>query len=44
MWNTSDVSVEYAAQVTIDAAREMADKGLKWAGKEEFASAPTVVE
>ncbi len=32
MWNTSDVSIEYAAQVTIDAAREMADKGLKWAG------------
>ncbi len=34
MWNTSDVSIEYAAQVTIDAAREMADKGLKWSGKE----------
>jgi len=33
MWNTSDVSIEYAAQVTIDAANEMADKGLKWAGK-----------
>ncbi len=39
MWNTSDVSVEYAAQVTIDAAREMADKGLKWAGKEESSPA-----
>lgn len=34
MWNTSDVSIEYAAQVTLDAAREMADKGLKWAGTE----------
>jgi cytidylate kinase len=34
MWNTSDVSIEYAAQVTIDAAREMADIGLKWAGQE----------
>ena len=34
MWNTSDVSIEYAAQVTIDASREMADKGLKWAGSE----------
>ena len=33
MWNTSDVSVEYAAQVLIDAAREMDDLGLKWAGK-----------
>ena len=29
MWNTSDVSIEYAAQVTIDAAKEMADIGLK---------------
>ena len=35
MWNTSDVSIEYASQVTIDAAREMADKGLKWAGTED---------
>ncbi len=34
MWNTSDVSIEYAAQVIVDAAREMADKGLKWAGSE----------
>jgi cytidylate kinase len=32
MWNTSDVSIAYAAQVTIDAAREMAEKGLKWSG------------
>jgi hypothetical protein len=31
MWNTSDVSVEYAAQVTIDAAEVMANKGLKFA-------------
>lgn len=44
MWNTSDVSVEYAAQVTIDAAREMADKGLKWAGKDDFAGAQSAVE
>lgn len=44
MWNTSDVSVEYAAQVTIDAAREMADKGLKWAGLSESGAAPIVVE
>ena len=29
--NTSDVSVEYAAQVIIDAARIMADRGLKFA-------------
>ena len=31
MWNTSDVSIDYAAEVTIDAARVMAEKGLKWA-------------
>ena len=31
MWNTSDVSVEYAAQITIDAANGMLQKGLKWA-------------
>ena len=31
MWNTSDVSVEYAAQITIDAANVMLKKGLKWA-------------
>ncbi len=31
MWNTSDVSIEYAAQVTVDAARMMSDKGLRWA-------------
>ena len=31
MWNTSDVSIEYAAQVTIDAAKVMTEKGLKWA-------------
>ena len=30
MWNTSDVSLEYAAQVTVDAAKVMSDKGLKW--------------
>ncbi len=38
MWNTSDVSTEYAAQVIVDAAREMADKGLKWAGNPEPAA------
>ena len=31
MWNTSDVSIEYAAQVTVDAAKVMTEKGLKWA-------------
>jgi CMP/dCMP kinase len=31
MWNTSDVSLEYATQVTIDAAKVMSEKGLKWA-------------
>ena len=31
MWNTSDVSIEYAAQVTVDAAKVMSEKGLKWA-------------
>ena len=40
MWNTSDVSIEYAAQVTIDAAREMVDKGLKWAGGTSKPQAP----
>ena len=29
--NTSDVSIEYAAQVIIDAARTLADRGLKFA-------------
>ena len=33
MWNTSDVSLEYAAQVTIDAAKVMSEKGLKWASQ-----------
>lgn len=33
MWNTSAVSIAYAAQVTIDAANEMAEKGLKWSGE-----------
>jgi len=31
MWNISDVSIEYAAQVTIDAAEVMAQRGLKFA-------------
>ena len=31
MWNTSDVSTDYAAQITIDAAQTMAEKGLRWA-------------
>ena len=29
IWNTSDVSIDYAVQVTVDAARVMANKGLK---------------
>ena len=33
MWNTSDVSLEYAAQITIDAAKVMSKKGLKWASQ-----------
>lgn len=44
MWNTSDVSIEYAAQVTVDAAREMADKGLKWAGTEGSPTLASVAE
>jgi cytidylate kinase len=31
MWNTSDVSLEYASQITTDAAKVMSEKGLKWA-------------
>jgi cytidylate kinase len=31
MWNTSDVSLEYATDVTVDAAKVMSEKGLKWA-------------
>ncbi len=31
MWNTSDVSTEYAAQVTVDASKVMSKKGRKWA-------------
>lgn len=31
MWNTSDVSLEYATQVTVDAAQVMSEKGLRWA-------------
>jgi cytidylate kinase len=31
MWNMSDVSVEYAAQVTVDAAKVMSDMGLRFA-------------
>ena len=27
MWNTSDVGIEYAVQVTVDAAREMEERG-----------------
>ncbi len=30
MWNTSDVSPEYAAQATVAAARVMAERGLKY--------------
>ncbi len=31
MWNASDVSIEYAAQVTIDAAKVMRERGLRFA-------------
>ncbi|MDA1280098.1 MAG: cytidylate kinase-like family protein [Chloroflexi bacterium] len=41
MWNTSDVSLEYAAQVTVDAAKVMSEKGLKWAELQFAQSTPT---
>ena len=41
MWNTSDVSVEYAAQVTVDAAKVMTEKGLRWAESTFAQSDPT---
>jgi cytidylate kinase len=41
MWNTSDVSLEYATQVTIDAAKVMSEKGLKWAESTFAQSDPT---
>jgi cytidylate kinase len=41
MWNTSDVSIEYATQVTIDAAQVMSEKGLKWAESTFAQSDPT---
>jgi cytidylate kinase len=41
MWNTSDVSLEYAAQVTVDAAKVMSEKGLKWAESTFAQSDPT---
>ncbi len=41
MWNTSDVSLDYAAQVTIDAAKVMSEKGLKWAESTFAQSDPT---
>lgn len=41
MWNTSDVSLEYAAQVTVDAAKVMSEKGLKWADASSLAGEPT---
>ena len=43
MWNTSDVSLEYATQVTIDAAQVMSEKGLKWA-ESTFAQTETTSE
>lgn len=43
MWNTSDVSLEYASQVTIDAAKVMNEKGLKWADS-TFAQSETTSE
>jgi cytidylate kinase len=41
MWNTSDVSLEYATQVTIDAASVMSEKSLKWADSVFAQSEPT---
>ncbi len=41
MWNTSDVSLEYAAQVTIDASKVMTKKGLRWAKSVFAQSDPT---
>ena len=41
MWNTSDVSLEYAAQVTVDAAKVMTEKGLRWAESTFAQSDPT---
>jgi len=41
MWNTSDVSLEYAAQVIVDAAKVMSEKGLKWADSTFAQSEPT---
>jgi cytidylate kinase len=41
MWNTSDVSLEYAEQVTVDAAKVMSEKGLKWADSTFAQSEPT---
>ena len=41
MWNTSDVSLEYATQVTIDAAQVMSEKGLKWAESTFAQTEPT---
>ncbi len=43
MWNTSDVSLDYAAQVTVDAAKVMSEKGLKWADS-TFAQSETTSE
>ena len=37
MWNTSNVSIDYATQITIDAARTMEEKGLRWASTETVA-------
>ena len=41
MWNTSDVSLDYAAQVTVDAANVMTEKGLKRAESVFTQSKPT---
>ncbi len=41
MWNTSDVSLEYATQVTVDAAKVMSEKGLRWAESVFAQSEPT---
>ncbi len=37
MWNTSNVSIDYAKQITIDAARTMEERGLRFAETETVA-------
>ena len=44
MWNTSNVSIDYAKQITIDAARTMEEKGLRFAETETVAMFNTTAE